>query len=65
MGEGVLEGIDALGKQAGLIEELGRLQARQATGQRLFRHSGDCLQQRPGHIGAADGGRLQQAFVLR
>ena len=30
VGEGVLEGVGALGKQAGLVEELGRLQLRQA-----------------------------------
>ena len=65
MGEGVLEGVGALGKQAGLVEKLRRLQLRQAAVQRLVGRVGDGLQQRPGHLGANDGGGLEQAFVLR
>ena len=37
MREGVLEGIGALGKQAGLVEELGRLELRQAASTALRR----------------------------
>ena len=65
MGEGVLEGVGTLGKQAGLVQELCGLQLRQTTVQRLVGRVGDGLQQRPGHLGANDGGGLEQAFVLR
>src|SRR5262245_27184337 len=48
-----------------LVEELGRLQAIESTPQRLVRQLGDRLQQQERHILADDGGRLEQAFVLR
>ena len=63
MGEGVLEGVGALGKQAGLVEELCRLQLRQAAIQGVFGQLGEGLQQRPGHFGADDRRGLEQAFV--
>ena len=65
MGEGMLEGIGVLGKQAGLVEELCCLQMCQTTVQRLVGRVGDDLQQRPGHLGADDRGSLEQAFLLR
>ena len=65
MGEGVLEGVGGLGKQAGLVEKLRRLEVRQATVQRFVGRVGDGLQQRPGHLGTDDRGGLEQAFVLR
>jgi hypothetical protein len=65
MREGVLEGVGALGKQAGLVEKLRRLQLRQAAVQRLVGRVGDGVQQRPGYLGADDRSGLQQAFVLR
>ena len=65
MREGVLEGVGTLGKQAGLVEELRRLEVRQAAVQRLVGRVSDGLQQRPGHLGANDRSGLEQAFVLR
>ena len=63
--QGVLEGIVALGKQAGFVEELGGLQVRQATVQRFLRLVGDGLQQRPGHLRADHRSGLEQALLLR
>jgi len=63
--EGVLEGVGALGKQTGLVEELRPLELRQAAGQRLVGRVGDDLEQRPGHLGANDRRGLEQALLLR
>ena len=52
------------GKQAGFVEKLGGLQVPQAAVQRLVGLVGNGLQQRPGHLGANDGGGLEQALVL-
>ena len=41
--QGVLKGVLALGKQAHLVEELGGLEAREATLQRLLRQLGNGL----------------------
>ena len=65
MGQGVLEGVVPLGEEARLVEELGRLQVRQAAMERLLGQLGNGLQQGQGHLGADDGGGLQQALVLR
>ena len=65
MGEGVPEGVRALGKQARLVEELGRLQVGEATVYRVLRYLGDGLQQRQGHLGADDCRGLQELFFLR
>ena len=54
-----------LGEEARLVEELGRLEVRQAAVQRLLGQLGNGLQQRQGHLGANDGGGLQQALLLR
>jgi len=59
----VLEGIGALGKQAGLVEKLRCLELCQTAVQRLVGRVGDGLQQRPGHLDADDRRGLQQAFV--
>src|SRR5215510_724136 len=45
MGQGVLEGILALGKEARLVEELGSLQVGETAMQRLFGNLSDSLQQ--------------------
>ena len=65
VGEGVLEGVLALGEEARLVEELGGLQVREAAVQRLLGQLGNGLQQRQGHLGANDGGGLEQALLLR
>ena len=44
--QGVLEGVFVLGEQARLVEELGRLQVRQAAVQRRLGQLGNGLQQR-------------------
>ena len=44
--QGVLEGVRLVRKQACLVEELGRLQVRQAPMDLRLRHLGDGLQQR-------------------
>ena len=48
VGQGVLEGVVRLGEQAGLVEELRRLQVRQAAVQRLLGQLGNGLQQGKG-----------------
>jgi hypothetical protein len=64
MGQGVLEGILALWVEARLVQELRRLQLRQAVIQGFFGRVGDGLQQGPGHPGADDRRRLQHALLL-
>ena len=62
--EGVLEGVFELGKEARLVEELGRLQVRQAAVERLLGHVGNGLEQGQGYLCADDGRGLQQALLL-
>jgi hypothetical protein len=64
VGEGVLEGILTLWKEHRLVQELGGLEVRQAAMERRFGKVGDGLQQRPWHLGADDGGGLEEALVL-
>ncbi len=52
VGQGMLEGVDLVGEEARLIEELRRLEVRQAAMQRLLGQLGHGLQQRHGHLGA-------------
>ena len=63
--QGVLEGIDGHGHQAGLVEELGGLEVRQTLVEGRLRHLGDGLEQRHGHVHANDRGDLQEALRLR
>ena len=65
VGQGVLEGVLALGEEARLVEELGRLEVRQAAVQRLLGQLGNGLQQGQGHLRANDRGGLEQALLLR
>ena len=65
VGEGVLEGVLELGEEARLVEELGRLEVREAAVQRRLGQLGNGLQQRQGHLRADDGGGLEQALLLR
>ena len=62
--EGVLEGVLALGKEARLVEELGRLEVCQTPMQRRLGQLGNSLQQRQGYLRANHRGRLQQALLL-
>ena len=64
VGEGVLEGVLALGEEPRLIEKLGGLQVGQAAVERLLGQLGNGLQQRQGHLGANHGSRLQEALLL-
>ena len=63
--QGVLEGVFALGEQACLIEELRRLEVRQAAVQRRLGHVCNGLEQGEGYVRANHGGGLEQAFLLR
>ena len=63
--QGVLEGVFQVREQARFVEELGRLQMRQAHAKRLVRHLGNGLEQRQGHLRADHRRRLQQALLLR
>ena len=60
----MLEGVFVLGEQARLIQELRRLEVRQAAVQRRLGQVGNGLQQGQGHLGANDGGGLQQPLLL-
>jgi hypothetical protein len=62
--QGMLEGVLRLREQAGFVEELGGLQVRQGTVERLVGRVGNGLQQRPGHLGANHCGGLEQALLL-
>ena len=64
MGQGVLEGVLALGKEPRLVEKLGRLEVRQAAMQRVLGQLGNGLEQGEGHLGANDGGGLEEALFL-
>ena len=63
--QGMLEGVFLLGEQAGLIQELRRLQVRQATVQRCLGQLRNGLEQGQGHLGANHGSRLQEPLLLR
>ena len=65
LGEGVLEGVDQLGKQARLVQELGVLEMREAQAERLFRQLRHSLEEGQGHLGADDRRGLEQALLLR
>src|SRR5438128_11460703 len=64
MGQGVLEGVFALGEQARLVEKLGCLEVRNTAMQRLLGHLGNGVQQGEGDLGANDRGGLEQMLVL-
>jgi hypothetical protein len=62
--EGVLEGVLALWEEARFVQELGRLEVRQAAMQRRLGQLGNRLQQGQGDLRANDGDRLQEALFL-
>ena len=64
VGERVLEGVGVLREEARLVQELGRLEVRQAAVQRLLGQFGNGLQQGHGHLQANDRRRLQQPLLL-
>jgi hypothetical protein len=59
LGEGMLEGVLALGKEASLIEELGDLQVSEAVADLLLRLLGDGLQEGQRDFPANDGCSLE------
>ena len=61
----MLESVLRLGEQARLIQELCRLQVRQAAVQGGFGHVRNGLEQGEGHVRANHRSGLEQAFVLR
>jgi hypothetical protein len=61
----MLESVFRLGEQARFIQELRRLQMRQAAVQRLFGQVRNGLQQGEGHVRANHSGGLEQALLLR
>ena len=65
VGEGVLEGVREIGEQAALVEELRRLELREAPPELIVGEPGNLLEQRERHLAADDRRRLEQALVLR
>src|SRR6266487_5862340 len=65
LSQGVLEGILDVGKEARLVEELGGLQMGESQTERRLRRLGNGLEERQRHLGADDGGGLQELFLLR
>ena len=63
--QGVLEGVFRLGKQAGLVQELRRLEVCQATVQCRFRQVRNGPQQGKGHVHANHRSGLEQVLLLR
>jgi hypothetical protein len=62
--QGVFEGVDLLGHQARLVEQLGALEVHQALLQRRLGQLGNGLQQWHGHLRTDHGSRLQQVLRL-
>ncbi len=62
--QGMLEGVDQLGKEAGFVEELGGLEVRETAMQYFFGQLGNGLQQGEGHLGADHRRRLEETLVL-
>jgi hypothetical protein len=65
MREGMLEGIVQLGEETRFVEELRRLQMRQARLECRIGQFCKAVQQAEGHLRADDRRGLQQALVLR
>ena len=63
--QGMLEGIDLFGEQAGLIQELRCLEVRQAAVQRRLGQVRNGLEQRQGCPVPTDSSRLQEPLLLR
>ena len=64
MRQGVLEGVDPLGHQVRLVEQLGGLEVSQAPLQRVLGQLGNGLQQRHGHLRTNHGSRLEKVLRL-
>src|SRR6266849_4067243 len=64
VGQGVLEGIFALGEQARLIEKLRSLEVREAAMQRFLWQLGNSLYQGEENLCTNDGDGLKQALLL-
>ena len=62
--EGVLERVFELRKEARFVEELGGLQAGEATVERHLGPFSDGLEESEGNIFTNDGGRLEQTLLL-
>ena len=64
VGEGVLERVLEVGKEARLVQELRRLQLREGAPQLVLCHLRDRLQERHRHVLADDRGGLEQPLQL-
>src|SRR3990172_666671 len=64
VGEGVLEGVLEVGKEARLVEELARLEMAETPAKLLLRKLGDHLEEGKRYILAHDRGSLEQPLVL-
>ena len=64
LGEGVLEGVLELGKEMGLVEELGRLELVQARAEPVRIEIGDGLEHGNRDVAADHGGALQEMLGL-
>src|SRR5262245_446979 len=63
--QSMLEGVDLLGEQPRLVEELSSLQMGEATVQGCLSQLSNGLQQRQGHLSTNDCGSLEESFLLR
>jgi hypothetical protein len=64
-GKGMLESVDQLRKEAGFVEKLGGLKARESVVQGILGQLGNGLQQTKGDLVANDRGGLQKVLFLR
>jgi hypothetical protein len=64
VGQGVLEGVFEVRKEARLVQELSSLEVRESLAQAVFGYVRDGLHEREGHVLPNDGGRLEEALVL-
>ena len=62
VGQGVLEGVLEVGKEASLVEKLAGLEGRETVPQDVLGNLRDRLEDRKGHILADDRGRLEEAL---
>ena len=63
VGQRVLEGVGVLREEVGLVEKLSRLEVPEAFVHGRLGQLGDRLQQRHGHLGTNNRGRVQQALL--
>jgi hypothetical protein len=65
LGQRVLERVFQLGKEGRLVDELGRLEPREAVADGVLRYAGDRAEEDERDVLPDDGCRLEQRLVLR